>query len=59
MKSLFLDVLDILESDGRKKFDEFSIQYLSKILKLWIGTLMEELNSLVTAKQEFNSRINL
>ena len=54
MKSLFLDVLDILESDGRKKFDEFSNKYPSTSLKLWIGTLMEEFNSVGAAKQESN-----
>ena len=59
MKSLFLDVLDILESDGRKKFDEFSNKYPSTSLKLWIEALVEEFNSVVEEKQEFNSRINL
>ena len=56
MKSLFLDVLDILESDGRKKFDEFSNKYPSTSLKLWIEALVEEFNSVGAAKQESNCK---
>ena len=50
-KPFFLDISVFLESDAGKKFDESSIKYHSASLKLWIETLMEEINSVVTVKQ--------